>query len=104
MTEKRWDARPRYVYFQGRNVEVFTRGDLARALNRQLVTIRLMEQHGVLRHPKLRNKRGFWCYTRDQIEDLVRLAAEEGVLDPRFRRPFSKRFITDAHQILQRLP
>ena len=99
-----WDVRPKSVVYKGRDVEVFTRGNLALALNRTWTTIRSMEQKGILSRPRIKNKRGVWLYTRDQIEDLVTLAIEEGVIDPRYRRPFSDRFVTEAKKILNRLP
>ena len=99
-----WDSKPRYVDYRGQTVEMFYRSALATALNREIVSIRSMEHKGVLSHPRLKDGRSRWLYTRDQIEDLVVLATEEGVIDPRYRRPFTERFIREAHQILQRLP
>jgi hypothetical protein len=63
-----------------------------------------MERKGVLCRPPLKSAAGQWLYTRDQILDLITLAEEEGVIDPRYRRPFSERFIAVAHQILARKP
>ena len=99
-----WDAKPVYKVFGGQTMEVFYRSHLAKALNREQVTIRSLERRGVLCTPYLREKRGRWLYTRDQIEDLIRLADDEGVLDPRYRNSFSQRFINEAHQILSRPP
>ena len=99
-----WDGRPQYVDYHGQVIEAFTRTALAKALNREHGTIRAMERKGVLCHPRLKNGRGVWIYTRDQIEDLIRLAEEEKVLDPRYRNIFSKRFIEGAKTILTRLP
>ena len=99
-----WDARPREVTFKGRELELFTRGHLAKALNRKVVTIRRMERTGVLIHPRLRNRHGVWLYTRAQVEALVQLAAEEGVLDPAKRAPYSPRFIREAHRVLHEYP
>jgi hypothetical protein len=101
-----WDAKPQYVDYHGLTLEAFYRSALAKALNRTLSGIRTMERNGVLCHPALKDGRQppRWLYTRDQIEDLVRLAEEEGVIDPRYRRPFSPYFIASAHQILKRLP
>jgi hypothetical protein len=101
---QRWDSHPKYLVYKGQTIEVFTRTALAVALNRELNSIRAMERKGILRHPRLKNYRGHWCYTRDQILDLVRLAREEGVIDPRFRKPFSERFVREAHNILKRKP
>jgi hypothetical protein len=99
-----WDGKPRYVDYQGQTIETFTRGALSIALNRTVTTIRAMERKGVLCHPPIKDGRGHWLYTRDQIVDLVALATEEMVIDPRYRRPFSERFIQEAHRIISRRP
>lgn len=99
-----WDVRPQELEYNGRVIVMFKRGALAKALNREVVTIRSLERKGVLCHPRLKDGCGRWLYTGDQIEDLIQLATDEGVLDPRFRKPFSNRFITEAHAILSRLP
>lgn len=83
---------------------MYYRSHLAAALNRKWGSIRAMERHGVLITPRVQNYRGQWLYTKDQIEDLIKLAEEEGVIDPNFRRPFSDRFIREAHRILRRKP
>lgn len=99
-----WDDRPHYVLYKGLNVEVFWRGALAKALNRTVVAIRAMERKDIIRTPALHDSHERWLYTRDQIEDMVRLATEEGVLDPRTTRRFSERFVKEAHRILKRKP
>lgn len=99
-----WDYNPLYLVYRGQTTEFFTRSALAAALNRKPGTIRMMELKGVLCRPQIKNSRKWWLYTRDQIEDLVKLAQSEGVLDPNYRAAFSDHFITAAHQILQRVP
>jgi hypothetical protein len=99
-----WDARPQYLYFEDRNITFYTRGALAMALNRKLVTIRTWEANGVLCRSRLKNTRGQYIYTREQIEDLIKLADEEGVLDPAFHREFSERFKREARRIIKRKP
>lgn len=99
-----WDGNPHQIYYKGQTIEAFTRSAVAKALNRELITIRTLEKRGILCNPALIDGHGWWMYTRDQIEDLITLAQEEGVLDPRFHNPFSDRFITEAHMILKRLP
>lgn len=101
---KIWDNRPRYLDYKGQRLEVFTRTDMAKALNRAHSSLRAMEMKGIIPKPRLKDRRGWWCYTRDQIEDMVKLAREERVLDPNYRRTFSNRFIEEAHRILRRLP
>lgn len=80
-----WDSAPRIYTVNGKNEEFFTVGQLAQALNRQSGTVRKWERDGVI--PKAifvapsddpRGKRRL--YTRQQVEGMVRIAAEEGVL------------------------
>jgi len=101
---KTWDEKPKALYYNGVTTQFFTRRDLGMALNREPGTIRQLEDKGVLCHPLVRNHRGHWLYTREQIEALIELAREEGVLDPRYRKSFSERFIREAWRILKREP
>lgn len=82
-----WDAKPRKYVVAGAETEFFTVGDLSKALGRQPVTIRKWEREGVI--PKstyqspgkdgdVRGRRRL--YTRQQVEGMVRIAQEEGVL------------------------
>jgi hypothetical protein len=82
-----WDAKPRKYVVAGVETEFFTVGDLAKALGRQPVTIRKWEREGVI--PKstyqspgkdgdVRGRRRL--YTRQQVEGMVRIAHEEGIL------------------------
>jgi hypothetical protein len=103
-TAKAWDSRPQHLYFDDRNITFYSRGALATALNRQVVTIRTWESKGILCRSRLKNTRGQYIYTREQIEDLVKLAEEEGVLDPNYRNAFSDRFIREARRIIKRKP
>lgn len=79
----------RKLLVSGIEVEFFSIGDLARALNRQPVTIRAWENEGILptsgwtkpgkdRDP--RGRRRLW--TRPQVEGIWRIARDEGVLHP----------------------
>lgn len=99
-----WDAKPQRVDYHGQTIECFRIGALAMALNRTVSAIRSMTLKGVLCHPPLQNGNGQWLFTRSQIEDLVKLAEAEGVLNPNYRRTFSEAFVEQAHQILHRLP
>jgi IS30 family transposase len=96
-----WDAKYQIVIFKGKEIQVFSRGALAKALNRQHTTIRRMIDKGIICHPRYQNRRSQWIYSRAQIEALIKLADEEGVLDPNYRRPFTQRFIDEAHEILK---
>uniref|UniRef100_A0AAU3I9L1 HTH merR-type domain-containing protein n=1 Tax=Streptomyces sp. NBC_01393 TaxID=2903851 RepID=A0AAU3I9L1_9ACTN len=82
-----WDAKPRTYVVSGVSTEFFTVGDLAAALGRRPVTIRKWERDGII--PKstyqspgkdgdVRGRRRL--YTRPQVEGMVRIAYEEGVL------------------------
>ena len=99
-----WLKRSTSVYYEGAHYQMYTRGALASALNREVVTIRSWEQKGVLCHPPLRMPNGRWLYTRDQIDDLAALAEEEGILYPLKGAKISPRFVHEAHTILARLP
>jgi hypothetical protein len=66
--------------------EFFTVGQLAAALGRRSVTIRKWEREGIIPAPTFnaessdpRGRRRL--YGREQVEGIVRIAAEEGILD-----------------------
>lgn len=100
-----WDHKHRLLDYHGQMVVFFGRSNLAKALNRSVAAIRAMELKGVLCHPRLKDPtRGHWLYTESQILDLVKLAEEEGVINPNLKRPFSIRFKEEAWAILSRLP
>lgn len=70
----------------GREVEFFTIGQVSQVLNRQPVTLRKWEREGIIpkatfskpsKDPRGRRR----LYSRAQVEALVRIAAEEGVLN-----------------------
>jgi hypothetical protein len=99
-----WDAKPRKYVVAGVSTEFFTVGNLASALGRQAVTIRKWEREGVIpkstyqspgRDDDPRGRRRL--YTREQVEGIVKIAAEEGVLvshqKPLSRTQFSSRVI-----------
>lgn len=99
-----WDKRPTFKSFNGQVREFFYRGALAAALNRKVVTIRAMTASGVICNPAIQDGHDRWLYSRDQIEDMITLAIEEGVIEPRRGVRFSPRFIEEAHKILSRVP
>lgn len=99
-----WDDHPTKIEVRGQTIETFKRGALGKALNRTVTTIRSMEYAGVLCHPRLKDRAGRWLYTRDQIEDLIKLATEEGLMDPKKKKPFTGRFQLEAKRILSRVP
>lgn len=79
-----WDADPRTYEFRGVEYEFFSIGDLARALQKSPVTIRLWESRGFiptpLRAPSEFPDKRQRIYSRAQVEGIVRIAAEEGIL------------------------
>lgn len=80
-----WASTPRVYVVDGREYEFFSIGDLAAALDKRPGTIRLWERQGYipegLRSPSVHEGKRQRIYTRPQIEGIVRIAAEEGILD-----------------------
>jgi hypothetical protein len=86
----RWDAKPKMLKVGGEEREFFTVGQLAQALGRQAVTIRNWERTGVIPKPTFRkpsqDPRGARrLYTRAQVEGIVKIAKEEGLLRGDYR-------------------
>lgn len=80
-------GKPKVFLVNGQPQELYPLGALAIALNRKPVTIRKLEQDGIIPKASLilpsndpRGQRRL--YTRAQIEALRTVAAEEGVLEP----------------------
>jgi len=77
---------------RGREVEFYTIGQVARAINRRSGTLRTWELNGVI-PPSGYVKRGKdqrgdrRLYSRSQAEGIIRLAKECGVMDADSRRP-----------------
>lgn len=87
-----WDAKPIYKNMKGQAtpVEFFMIGALAKALHRTTHAIHKWEQSGFLPKAKYGKKvdgalggSSRRMYTRAQVEGLVRIAREEGLLGPR---------------------
>lgn len=79
-----WDVNPKVMVVKGEEIEFFTIGSLAKALNRQVVTIRKWEKLGYIPKARYRTagKKQDRLYTRAQIEGMMRLAEDEGLMDP----------------------
>ncbi|MCC3766026.1 MerR family transcriptional regulator [Streptomyces sp. UNOC14_S4] len=80
-----WDAQPRLLRVGTEWREFFTIGQLANALNRSPVTIRKWETSGIIPIPTFvirgKTERGNRrLYTREQVEGMLRIADEEGIL------------------------
>ncbi|MFI1796540.1 MerR family transcriptional regulator [Streptomyces sp. NPDC020379] len=83
--EPTWDAQPRLLRVGTEWREFFTIGQLASALHRSPVTIRKWESSGIIPAPtfviKGKSERGNRrLYTREQVEGILRIADEEGIL------------------------
>lgn len=101
-----WDGKWHALDYHGQIIIFFERAGLAIALNRSVAAIRAMERKGIICKPKVKlpTYPHQWLYTEGQIADMITLAEEEGVINPNYRKPFSKRFINEAHSILSRMP
>lgn len=106
-----WSASPRTYVVNGVEYEFFSIGDLAAALDRRPGTIRLWERQGFipegLRSPSTHEGKRQRIYTRPQIEGIVRIAAEEGILGearPRIDKTAFKERVLDLFLELARKP
>jgi hypothetical protein len=79
-----WADSPRKYMFDGREWYFYSIGDLARALQKSPVTIRLWESQGYIPMPRraeaLDPSKKQRIYSRAQIEGIVQIAEEEGIL------------------------
>ena len=84
-----WDENPIIKTLQGKEVELFTIGALAQALEKQIVTVRLWEKKGYipiapyrLRSKSLNGKKvnGNRVYTRELIEIMIEEFSRRGLL------------------------
>jgi hypothetical protein len=82
-----WDAKPQIYKRKGVDTEFFTVGHLAAAMKREPLTIRQWERKGII--PKSTYQRAGRngsqhgrrrLYTRAQIEGMIQIASEEGLL------------------------
>jgi hypothetical protein len=98
-SEDGWDSHPRNYKLKGKDTDFFSLGDLAKALGRKPVTLRKWEAQGVIpkstyqrpsEDPRGRRR----LYTRPQIEGIVRIAREEGILKSH-NKPIKNTAFTD---------
>lgn len=80
-------GKPRLYLINGKPVEFYSLGDVARNLNRSPVTIRKMEANGQLPispfvSPGIDERGKRRLYIKEQIESLRQIAQEEGILYP----------------------
>lgn len=88
----------------GKRVQFFDIGQLAKALNRESVTLRKWEREGIIPKPTFRKKgkdiRGSRrLYTRAQVIGLIKIAIEEGVFYPHQRPIRETEFAAKAHKL-----
>ena len=85
-----WDAHSRVYAVKGEEREFFTISALATALRRESVTMRKWEERGYLPRARYRapgaGKKRDRLYTRAQIEGLVKIAKEEGLMNPQKKK------------------
>jgi hypothetical protein len=93
---------PRTYQVRGQDTEFFTIGQLAFALERKPVTLRKWEADGVLPkatflapNPKKDHRAKRRLYSRAQAEGIVRIAAEEGLIDEARRVLVSQTHFTE---------
>lgn len=90
-----WDAHPIEVWIGPTKYEMFRIGALAKALGRDSVTIRTWQRKGWLPRNSYqtrpvkgsRGDAGRRLFTRAQIEGIVQIAKEEGLMEGRARPP-----------------
>lgn len=107
-----WDANPRRYTIKGETQEFYPVGALAKALNRDSVTIRAWIRKGWLpkaryQTPKIYGSRGDAArrlWTRGQIEMIVRIAQEEGVLEGKVDKMDSTKFVERVAAEFKTLP
>jgi len=107
-----WDAHPRHYFVKGVKVEFFTVGHVALALGRTSRTIRWWEGKEVIPPATFRaaaprkskvKEAGDRLWTREQVEVMIRIAQEEGVLDGKAPTPAFTRKLVAAFLALQQL-
>jgi hypothetical protein len=99
---------PRTFTAGGKQVEVFSVGDLARNLGRKAVSIRRWEHEGIIplapfftRGADPRGQRRY--YSRAHVEGMVRIAREEGLLDGSWPVIASTAFSPRVHALFKEL-
>jgi hypothetical protein len=81
-----WDSRPYKKFVSGKEVEFFTIGAPAKALNKSVVTLRHWIKKGYFpqsnyRLPEKNGIAGRRLYTRPQIEALIAIATKHDIVD-----------------------
>jgi hypothetical protein len=100
-----WVLRPRIFVVDGESITVVEIGDLARALDRKPVTIRLWIRRGVLPDAAIRQDRWHPRISRRQwllkeAECIRAVAAANGLLDSKRLNPAKTRFPVEVRRAL----
>ena len=87
-----WDSKSRIYHLGGVDVELYTVGQLADALDREAVTIRKWERDGILpkamfNSPSTDPRGRRRLYSRAQVEGIVKIAKQEGIYSRNSRKP-----------------
>jgi hypothetical protein len=99
---------PKVFLVEGGEKEFFTVGQLAMALGRKAVTIRAWEANGVIPiatysapsdDPRGRRR----LYSREQVEGIVQIAGEEGILEETWKPIGATRFKQRVLQLFEEL-
>lgn len=106
--EEAWDAHPQVFLVQGKEVEFFTVGALAQALGKSASTVREWERFGFIpvalyRTKSVNPKKAKRLYTRPQIEGIVEIAREEGLLTYKPRNIRATSFTVRVVDLFNRL-
>lgn len=104
----RWDVKPIIKTVGGVEMEFFTIGHLAQALRRRPVTIRTWERDKIIPNATFRRSsedpRGVRrLYTRAQVEGLIQIAEEEGLLKGDNRSIRATDFTKRAYELFRSL-
>lgn len=98
-----WDSHPIIKRVGGEPKEFFTLGALCKVFNRPPVTIRLWIKHDKIPEARFRmpangaSRGGRRLYTRPQIEVLIKIAAQRGLLNaPRITWENHRTFASDV--------
>lgn len=103
-----WDAHPQVYVVGGVQTEFFTIGALAAALGKSANTVREWERFGWIPLARYRTKavsatKAKRLYTRAQVEGIVHIAREEGLMVPKPRDIPKSQFTPRVVELFQRL-
>ena len=101
-------GKPREYQVNGKDIKFYTIGQLAHALNRRPVTLRKWESEGIIPMaqfiapsdtPNGRRR----LYTREQVEGIIRIAEDEGILADTWKPIKKTRFTSRVISLFEEL-